>query len=53
MSRVCRMPPKKRKVPGGNQQQRRVKALRQAVRDARAARRAREVEERASVHGLD
>ena len=38
------MPPK-RKAPGGTQQQRRVRALRQAVRDARAARLARRGEE--------
>ena len=49
------MPPK-RKAPGGTQQQRWVKALRQAVREARATRQARRGEEQqlpAQVRELD
>ena len=53
MSRVCRMPPKRRKAPGGAQQKRRVKILCKAFRDARAARWAHGVEEQKSTHGSE
>ena len=45
MSRYCRMPPKRKKVtPGGDQQKKRIATLRSAVREAAAARRARQAE---------
>ena len=45
MSRYCRMPPKRKKVtPGSDQQKKRIATLRSAVREAAAARRARQAE---------
>ena len=51
--RVCSMPPRKRKAPGGAEQRRRVQVYRRAMRDARAAREARREEEQDTAQGRD